>query len=126
MLNAMLASSGGPGTCTTPRVARLRVIECASVKAVTVIMHRRRAREPPPDEYYRLPQWPPLRVHPLDQYGLPDHAQSPYKPKIERSMLNNIRRAAPSIGKIVGKGEIRQRDPTVTGATLGSRPLSST
>ena len=41
-------------------------------------------------------------------------------------MLNNIRRAAPSIGKIVGKGEIRQRDPTVTGATLGSRPLSST
>ena len=78
------------------------------------------------DEYYRLPQWPPLRVHPLDQYGLPDYAQSPYKPKIERSMLNNIRRAAPSIGKIVGKGEIRQRDPTVTGATLGSRPLSST
>jgi hypothetical protein len=44
-------------------------------------------------------------VHPLDQYGLSDYDKPPFKPKIERWMLNNIRRAAPSIGKIVGKGK---------------------
>jgi hypothetical protein len=32
-------------------------------------------------------------------------ASAPYKPQIERWMLNNITRAAPSIGKIVGKGK---------------------
>ena len=32
MLSAMAASTGGAGTSTTPSVARLRVIECASVK----------------------------------------------------------------------------------------------
>jgi hypothetical protein len=36
---------------------------------------------------------------------LPDYNKPPYKPKIERWMLNNIRRAAPSIEKIVGKGK---------------------
>ena len=46
-----------------------------------------------------------MMVRPLDQYGLPDYAQPPYKPKIERWMLNNIRRAAPTFGKIVGKGK---------------------
>ena len=32
----MAASTGGPGTCTTPSVASASVIECASVKAVMV------------------------------------------------------------------------------------------
>ena len=68
-------------------------------------MHQRRAKEPLPDPYYRPPQWPPLMVHPLDQYGLSDYDKLPYKPKIKRWMLNNIRRAAPSVGKIVGKGK---------------------
>jgi len=68
-------------------------------------MHQRRAKEPFPDPYYQPPQWPPLMVHPLDQYGLSDYDQPPYKPKIKRWMLNNIRRAAPSVGKIVGKGK---------------------
>ena len=36
MLSAIVASTGGPGTCTTPSVARLSVIECAMVKAVMV------------------------------------------------------------------------------------------
>ena len=68
-------------------------------------MHQRRAKEPFPDPYYQPPQWPPLMVHPLDQYGLSDYDQPPYKTKIKRWMLNNIRRAAPSVGKIVGKGK---------------------
>ena len=68
-------------------------------------MHQRRAKEPFPDPYYQPPQWPPLMVHPLDQYGLSDYDQPPYKPKIKRWMLNDIRRAAPSVGKIVGKGK---------------------
>ena len=42
MLSAMAASTGGSGTCTTPSVASARVIECASVKAVTVVISTRR------------------------------------------------------------------------------------
>jgi hypothetical protein len=68
-------------------------------------MHPRRAKEPFPDPYYRPPQWPALMVHPLDQYGLSDYAQPSHKPKIKRWMLFNTRRAAPSVGKIVGKGK---------------------
>ena len=68
-------------------------------------MHHRRAKEPFPDPYYRPPQWPPLMVHPLDQYGLPDYDKPPFKPKIQRWMLNNVRRAAPSMGKIVRKSK---------------------
>ena len=68
-------------------------------------MHHRRAKEPFPDPYYRPPQWPPLMVHPLDQYGLPDYDKLPFKPKIQPWMLNNVRRAAPSMGKIVGKSK---------------------
>jgi hypothetical protein len=68
-------------------------------------MHLRRAKEPFPDDHYRLPTWPPIMVYPLDKWGLPDHSQPPFKPKIERWMLNNIRRAAPTFGKIVGKGK---------------------
>ena len=42
MLSAMAASTGGPGTCTTPSVASASVIECASVNAVTVVTSIRR------------------------------------------------------------------------------------
>jgi hypothetical protein len=68
-------------------------------------MRLRGAEEPFPDYRYRLPTWPPLMVYPLDKWGLPDHSQPPFKPKIERWMLNNIRRAARTFGKIVGKGK---------------------
>jgi hypothetical protein len=68
-------------------------------------MHQRRAKEPFPDPYYQPPQWPPLMVHPLDQYGLPDYDKPSFKPKIQPWMLNNVRRAAPSMGKIVGKSK---------------------
>jgi hypothetical protein len=46
-----------------------------------------------------------LMVHPLNQYGLSDYDKPPYKPKSKRWMLNNIRRAAPSIVKVAGKGK---------------------
>ena len=36
MLSAIAASTGGPGTCTTPSVASASVIECATVNAVMV------------------------------------------------------------------------------------------
>ena len=42
MLSAIAASTGGPGTCTTPSVASASVIECATVKAVTVMTSIRR------------------------------------------------------------------------------------
>ncbi len=44
MLSAITASTGGPGTCTTPRVASASVIECASVNAVMVMRSTRRLR----------------------------------------------------------------------------------
>ena len=44
MLSAIAASTGGPGTCTKPSVARARVIECATVKAVTVTSSTRKFR----------------------------------------------------------------------------------
>ena len=43
MLSAMAASTGGPGTRTTPSVASARVIECATVKAVMVRKSTRRS-----------------------------------------------------------------------------------
>ena len=39
-----MASTGGPGTCTTPSVAKLSVIECAMVKAVMVHSKTRPSR----------------------------------------------------------------------------------
>ena len=36
MLSAMIASTGGCGTCTKPSVAAASVMLCATVKAVTV------------------------------------------------------------------------------------------
>ena len=36
MLSATMASTGGPGAYTTPRVAKASVIECATVNAVIV------------------------------------------------------------------------------------------
>ena len=44
MLSAMAASTGGPGTCTTPSVASASVIECATVNAVTVAIRTRKLR----------------------------------------------------------------------------------
>ena len=50
MLNAMIASTGGGGTCTTPSVASASVMLCANVKAVMVlnsgIAPRTRSRRP--------------------------------------------------------------------------------
>ena len=63
-----------------------------------------------------------IMVYPLDQYGLPDRGKPPYKPKIERWMLNNIRRAAPSIGKIVGKGKYA-RDACHTSCAYAAQPF---
>jgi hypothetical protein len=64
-------------------------------------MYPRRAKEPFPDEAYRLPTYPPLMAYPLDEWGFPDYSQQPFKPKIHRWMLGNIRKAAPTFGKIV-------------------------
>ena len=36
MLSAIIASTGGPGTCTQPNVAATNVMLCATVKAVIV------------------------------------------------------------------------------------------
>ena len=36
MLSAIIASTGGPGTCTQPSVAATSVMLCATVNAVTV------------------------------------------------------------------------------------------
>ena len=44
MLSAIMASTGGPGKCTSPSVAKLSVIECATVKAVIVQNSIRRPR----------------------------------------------------------------------------------
>lgn len=44
LLSAIVASTSGPGTCTTPNLARLKVMECATVKAVTVISSIAEAR----------------------------------------------------------------------------------
>ena len=40
MLNAIVASTGGRGTCTQPSVAATSVRLCAAVKAVTVATMR--------------------------------------------------------------------------------------
>lgn len=44
MLSAIMASTGGPGMRTTPRVAKARVIECAIVNAVIVARSARTLR----------------------------------------------------------------------------------
>jgi hypothetical protein len=40
-------------------------------------------------------------AYPLDKWGFPDYSQRPFKPSIHRWMMGNIRRAAPTFGKIV-------------------------
>ena len=50
MLNAMVASTGGAGTCTQPSVAAARVMLCAAVNAVIVQISR---REPVDQDHQR-------------------------------------------------------------------------
>ena len=62
-------------------------------------------------------------VYPLDTLGLPDRSQPPFKPKIERCMLHNIRGAAPTFGKIVGKGKYAA---TIVLVLACATPIAST